>query len=227
MITLIGYVFLSLLLVGGGILLGAWRWRAITPPPLRWPNGFMVVDCETTGLDCRTHSLISIGAIVPATGEEFYGECRVWPGAHVDAEAMEVNGESMDRLYDLDYQTEAELVREFVCWAQQQGGRIIGGKNPGFDQGFLKAAWKRAHGDLLAAENRWPLSHRTICLHALAWGWALRHRPDLVDRDTIKSDDVYVAMGLSREVKPHRADTGARHELEAFRFLLGRDGGVK
>lgn len=224
MIAFFGYVFLSLLLVSAGILLGAWRWRGVVPPPLRWPEGFMVVDCETTGLDPRAHSLISIGAVVPATGAEFYGECRVWPGAHVDPEAMEVNGETTERIYDLDYQTEAELVREFARWAERQSVRLVGGKNPGFDQSFLKAAWKRAHDPQVV---RWPLTHRTICLHSLAWAWAMQRRPDLVERDGVKSEDVYVAMGLSREPKPHRADTGAAHELEAFRHLLVRDGGVR
>ena len=189
--------------------------RPVTPVTrVVMPSWFAVVDVETTSLNYERGSMLSIGAVIPATGETFYGECRAWEGAHIDPESLAVNGATIERVNDSLIQTEAELVTAFLFWATMRHLKLIGGKNPSFDMGFLKAAWKRAGG------ARWSITHRTIDLHTLAWGWAIRHRPEALEGDGIKSDALYELMGLKPEPKPHHALVGAKVEAEAFELLL-------
>jgi hypothetical protein len=53
----------------------------------------IVCDCEFSGTDPILHSLVSIGAVdFLDPSRQFYAECRIWEGAHVMDEALEVNG---------------------------------------------------------------------------------------------------------------------------------------
>ena len=51
----------------------------------------IVVDLETTGVDPRKHSILSIGAVDFNNQENyFYGECRIREGALIDNYALAV-----------------------------------------------------------------------------------------------------------------------------------------
>ncbi|MFA6959927.1 MAG: exonuclease domain-containing protein [Opitutaceae bacterium] len=206
---------LGLAIVVGIVLFVRWVQAQPADAAGLFPGWFAVVDVETTALDPERGALLSIGAVVPATGDRYYGECFVRAGALVEPEALAVNGATSERLVDMSLRSEAALVSDFAYWMRKRGIRLIGGKNPSFDQGHLKAAWARAN-----MPGRYPLTHRTVDLHSLAWAWALRNRPEVLNADGIKSDELYVMMGMEPEPKPHNALVGALVELDAFRFLI-------
>lgn len=196
-----------------------------------WPSWFAVVDVETTALDAQKGALVSIGAVHPLTGDEFYCQCWVCPGAYIDSQSMEIN--MADWIEDRTLPSEAEAVGKFVRWMHRHGVRLIGGKNPSFDVRWLEAAWNRAKDEgypgLYAtpaqnARGKFPLTHRTLDLHSLVLAWAMMHRPEALLAEGFKTDDLYPLLGLPREPKPHNALTGARMEAEAFRVILERGG---
>lgn len=215
------------LLIGGGMAgwlayrMGWADGRAITAPAVPrsvlWPAWFAVVDCETTALDPKLGSLVSIGAVHPLSGETFYGRCRVREGALIDSKAMEVNG--ADWLEDKALPPETELVAKFARWMHRHGVRLVGGKNPTFDVRWLEAAWARGEFPV-----KFPITHRTLDLHSLVLAWALVHRPAALLAEGFKTDDLYPLLGLPQEPKPHHALTGATMEAQAFRVILEKGG---
>ena len=63
----------------------------------------IVVDVESSGVDAQKDSLVSVGAIDFDNPENrFYEECRIWDGAHVEKEALEINGFTRPFAYSLN-----------------------------------------------------------------------------------------------------------------------------
>ena len=59
----------------------------------------IVADLETTGLDSRKHSILSIGAMDFENQENtFYGECRIRENSEIDEEALRVNGFTREKI---------------------------------------------------------------------------------------------------------------------------------
>ena len=107
----------------------------------------IVVDVETTGTNPQKHSIISIGAIdmdapIDQNGQ-FYAECRVWEGAHIEPDAMAVNGMTDEQIHDKQKPEEGEAVRQFFAWFAEKENLVLAGHNPMFDLGFLQAAAAR------------------------------------------------------------------------------------
>ena len=175
-----------------------------------FPSSLVVVDVETTGLDPLLCSLLSIGAVVPATGDEFYAECRVWAGARIERRALEVNGCTHERCVDPALPSPAEIVRQFITWCHTRGLGVLAGMNPRFDREFLAA---------MAPDARLPFSHRTVDLHTLAYAMAAR-RGLLVPASGFHTDAIYALLDLPPEPQPHNALTGARREAEALGLLI-------
>jgi hypothetical protein len=60
---------------------------------------------------------LSIGALDFEHPEiQFYEECRMWEGAHVDPKALEINGFTEEQIRDTKKQGEAELIQKFLAW---------------------------------------------------------------------------------------------------------------
>ena len=79
----------------------------------------LMVDVESSGTVADKHSILSIGALdLDHPEHRFYGECRVWDGAHIQEEALAVNGFTEEEARDSNKKTEAELIREFMEWSQ-------------------------------------------------------------------------------------------------------------
>ncbi len=179
----------------------------------------LILDIEASGTEYHTHSIVSIGAVDFTNPENrFYGECKIWEGAHIMDGALEVNGFTEAEITDQSKQTEAELVTQFLEWTQHLGDRTIAGQNPSFDRDFVRAAAGRAH-------LPWDLAYRTIDTHSLCWMHIIKqgNKPP-VDaqhrRSSLTLDSILQYCGIPEEPQPHNALTGALCHGEVASRLL-------
>ncbi len=177
----------------------------------------IVVDVETTGVDDRIHSIVSIGA-VDFTDQErrFYGECRMWEGAQVEPEALRVNGFTMEQVMDPTKQALEQLVGAFFAWTRESQVRTLAGQNTFFDHGFLRVSAERYR-------MPWEFGHRIIDLHSIAWAHMLTHGvqpPVKYNRTSLTNDTILQYVGLPAEPKPHNGLVGALMEAEALSRLV-------
>lgn len=182
----------------------------------------IVLDIEATGTDALKHSIVSIGAVdFDEPDNQFYDECRIWDGAHIDPEGLEVNGFSEDEVRDPKKKSEAEAVKAFIGWARDLRDWTIVGQNPSFDRDYIRAACARAGIDF-------PFAHRTIDTHTLAYIHMVQHGvvPPFdaeKHRTALHLDAVLNYCGIPEEPQPHNALTGALSHAEvASRLLYGR-----
>jgi DNA polymerase III epsilon subunit-like protein len=180
----------------------------------------IVVDIETTGLDPRKHSIVSIGALdFTSPLNQFYQECRIFKGAEVMEEALQINGFSKEEIKDPDKKSLKETIEDFFVWVKKIKERTIAGSNPSFDRDFLMVSAERFN-------LPWFLGHRTIDLHALGYSHFLQRGltpPVKEGRTDLNTDGVLSYVGLPEEPKPHHALTGTKMEAEAFsRLIYGR-----
>lgn len=183
----------------------------------------IALDIESSGTEPEKHSIISIGAVdFRNPKNQFYDECRIWDGAAVTEEALEINGFTHEEISDPSRKTEEEAVRAFIAWAADLEDVTIVGQNPSFDRDFLKAACTRA-------KIEFPFAHRTIDTHTLAYMHMVKRgvRPpfDSIRRRTaLNLDAVLNYVGIPDEPQPHNALTGAISHAEcASRLLYGRE----
>ncbi len=180
----------------------------------------IVVDIETSGLDARANSIVSIGAIDFANpAHTFYQECRIWEGAQADPESLVVNGFTMEQIIDPAKPSLQEVVTQFMAWAMAIEDRILGGHNTFFDRDFLRVTCERYH-------LPWDLGHRIIDLHSICWAHMVSHGHPLPYRrgkPALVGDVVMEYAGLPKEPRPHNGLVGATMEAEAFsRILFGK-----
>ena len=181
----------------------------------------LVVDVESSGTEARKHSIVSVGALDFANPtNRFYEECRVWDGAHIMDEALEVNGFTKSQITDPKKQTEADVIHSFLQWSDKLGERTLAGQNVSFDRDFLRAAAERAgHTD-------WPFAHRPIDTHTLCYMHMITRGlqpPTTHKRSALDLDAVLVYCGIPMEPTPHNALTGALSHAEVIsRLLYGR-----
>ncbi len=180
----------------------------------------IVVDVETTGLDPRRHSIVSIGAVDFSNPEnQFYQECKIWEGAEISKKALEINGFSEEEIKNSDKKNLKDTIKDFLEWAGNIDERTLAGENPSFDRDFLKASCERYNID-------WPLSYRTVDLHSLCYAHYLKRglSPPEKDKNNLNTDAILKYVGLPSQPKPHHALTGAKMEAEAFsRLMYGKN----
>src|SRR3989344_5853247 len=106
----------------------------------------LILDIETSGTDPHKNSILSIGALdFDKPNNQFYDECRVWDGAHINDDSLEVNGFAKAEATDPAKKTEMELIKAFIAWARDARDWPFAGQNPSFDRDFVAAACHRAH----------------------------------------------------------------------------------
>ncbi len=177
----------------------------------------IVVDIETTGTNPGKHSILSIGAIDLSRPELIFNEeCRIWEGAHVEPEALKVNGYTEEQITDPAKQTEEALIKKFLAWMEEREDRTVAGQNPSFDTGFIRSASARCSVNM-------PLAYRTIDLHSIVYYHMVRRGetpPTIHHHSAINSDLIMAYVGIPAEPKPHIAINGATWEAEALHRLL-------
>lgn len=179
----------------------------------------IVIDIEASGTNYEKNSIVSIGALdFDNPDNRFYGECRIWEGAHMNAEALAVCGYSEAEITDPRKKSEGELVRELLEWSQHMGDRTLAGQNVSFDRDFLKAACEREG-------LSWDLAHRTIDTHTLCYMHMVkRELTPPIDaehrRSALNLDAILNYCGIPEEPQPHNALTGALSHAEIISRLL-------
>jgi DNA polymerase-3 subunit epsilon len=177
----------------------------------------IIVDTELTGLDQEKDSLVSIGALDLSNPEnQFYGECKIWHGAHVNEDALAVNGFTKEQIVDENKQTDGELVKKFIEWSLTCKEHTLAGQNPYLDMQFIRNGAKRYHID-------WNFAHRTIDQHTLCFMHMIKQGivpPTDKNRTDLNSDKIMTYVGIPVEPHPHNALNGAKVAAEAISRLL-------
>lgn len=178
----------------------------------------IVIDIETSGTDPEKHSIISIGAIEFENPEnEFYGECKIWDGAHIEEEALEINGFTKKDITDPTKQPLKVLMQGFLDWSEDINERTLGGHNLGsFDVPFLISSAKR-YG------LNWNFAHRSIDTHTLTYMHLIKAGitpPVENNRTAVNSSFIQNYIGIPKEPTPHNALNGAKVAAEAISRLL-------
>lgn len=174
----------------------------------------IVLDVEATGLNPKQDSIVSIGALdIDNPTNRFYGECRVWDGAHIHEEALAINGFTKEQVQDEIRQTERELIQEFIIWAVRTvENRTLAAQNVSFDFAFVEAACDRA-------KLEFPFAKRTLDVHSLVWMHMVTRGdtpPSTHHHSAISLDVALHYCGLPSEIKPHNALTGALAHAEVI-----------
>jgi DNA polymerase III epsilon subunit-like protein len=172
----------------------------------------IVVDVETTGLDPKRLSILSIGAVDFANpGRYFYTEMSPWEDAtDITDEALKVNGLDLRALRESRI-TQAGAYSLFLGWAEGvKGPKILAGHNAWFDYLCLKEMAKRE-------VYEWPFGHRVVDLFSIAFE---AHYALTGEEKDLGSRDIFKFVGIPDEPKPHNALNGARWEAEALHRLL-------
>mgnify|MGYP006266430047 CR=1 FL=1 len=167
----------------------------------------LVVDIETTGTDPQKHSIVSIGAVHPASSEEFYIECRMLPDREVMDAALMVNGFTREQCNDESKTTAQNAYFKFLTWAKYMHPKpLLAGQNIGsFDSKFLE----NLHN--LTTNEKWPFGYRSIDLHSLSFA---------VSGESLTLDEAGISIGLGPEQKPHNALNGAKYSAMVLQAML-------
>lgn len=179
----------------------------------------LILDIEASGTNYEKHSIVSIGAVDFEHPEDrFYGECRIWEGAHIMDGALEVNGFTEAEITDLSKATESELVKDFLAWTEHLTDRTLTGQNVSFDRDMLKAGAERAGFN-------WDLAYRTLDTHTMCWMHIIKRglTPPIDEehrRSALNLDAVLNYCGIPSEPDPHNALTGALCHAEVTARLL-------
>lgn len=175
----------------------------------------IAVDVETSGIDPRTHSILSIGAVDMANPDNrFYGECNVWPGAAIEQEALDVNGFTREQIAAQPL-SECELTKNFIEWVKgiegQEAKPIMCGQNVGFDRDFVRYASERCG-------NKSPFNYRVVDIHSVAWFYISMNgvKPPM----NLSLNRIMEMTGAGREPDPHNALTGAMCAAEVISRML-------
>lgn len=189
----------------------------------------IVLDTETTGMDPDVHALISVGAVelkvqqgkVESVDNEFYGECRVWEGAHIMEEALEVNNFTREDIEDESKQSLEILMQALMEWVGKCEEQTVAGIHVGyFDLRFLEASCKRVGVNF-------PLAKRTIDLHTIVYSDLQRRGEEVPLKNNhsgIDSRFIYDYVGLEGIEVPHNAMQDAKLEAESLARLWGGKG---
>lgn len=180
----------------------------------------IVLDVETTGVDFKKNSIVSIGALdFFSPLNQFYTECRVFEDAEISEQALAINGFTKEQVLSINKYSLEEAVLKYLDWSSNINEKTLAGENPRFDRDFLNASFEKY------GLKRIPF--RTIDLHTLSYIHRLTNGGKIPLKEgmsDINLDSTLNYVGLPSEPTPHNALTGAKIEAEAFsRILYGKN----
>ncbi len=180
----------------------------------------IAIDIEATGTNYEKHSILSLGALDFYNPENrIYLECRVWEGAHIDPDAIKVCGFSEEEATDDTKQTEAQLIAQFLTWADGVDDQTFLGQNVSFDRDYVKVACERAG-------YNYPFAYRTIDTHSLAYMHHIIHGKEIPIKKrhtALNIESIATYLGMPEEPEPHNALTGALYHTEmAYRLFYNK-----
>ncbi len=177
----------------------------------------IVLDIEASGVDYHKNSILSLGALdFDNPDNRLYLECRVWEGAHINPDALAVCGFTEEEAKDSGKETEAQLIAQFLTWAEGIEDRTLAGQNVSFDRDFVRAGCERA-------KYEYPFAYRTIDTHTLAYMHHVLHGKDIPFKNRhsgLDLDAILNYVGIPNEPEPHNALTGALSHAEVIARLL-------
>ncbi|HCC05195.1 TPA: hypothetical protein DEP58_02715 [Patescibacteria group bacterium] len=177
----------------------------------------IALDIEATGVNHEKHSILSLGALdLDHPENRLYLECQAWEGAHIDPEAIAVCGFTEAEATDDTKQTEAQLIAQFMSWADGIEDQTFVGQNVSFDRDFIQAACERAG-------YNYPFAHRTVDTHSLAYMHHVLHGKEIpIDKrhSALNIETICAYIGIPGEPEPHNALTGALTHAEMFSRLV-------
>ncbi len=176
------------------------------------------IDLETTGIDGVMNGIASIGAVMQPEGAEFYAEVLVDENVEITEKAMEVNGFTVDELYDPTKSDIAQVLKDFDKWSMQAKDRILAGFNSSFDvERFLLQNYQ-------LCELEWTFGYRTIDVHTLAHFFMTtvdEFTPAYNGVSTVGLNYALKWAGLPPEPDPHNALTGAKMNQLVYDHCVG------
>lgn len=167
---------------------------------------FIVLDCETTGLDPRRDTIVSIGAIAVLEGQiRLDDQFEALLKLDYNSSSVLVHGITREeaRLYGLE---EAQAMEQLIDYLKDG---VIVGHHIGFDVQVMDKALQRCFG--IGLQNRW-IDTMELTLHLEKQGVLLdatqRHSPDSPQRP-LRQD--FTLDGLCRlfGIAPHDRHTAA------------------
>jgi len=178
----------------------------------------MIVDIETTGLNPVKNSIIEIAAIkFDKPDVYFHSLCRIDKEDEIDPKALEINGQSLKEIRDVNRPSQKQALIDFFKWINKQQDFFIGGQNVGeFDWNFLRAKAEKYGLDF-------PLHKRTLDLHAVTFFKYLKvHNKFFVDKgiSSMGLPAILQFLGLRDERGKHNALEDTKLEAECFSRLL-------
>ncbi len=182
----------------------------------------IILDTETTGIDYRKHSIVSLGALDSYNPKhQFYEECRIFEGTEIDSESLKINGFTIGQITDKNKQSLEQLMKEFFKWEKHIHDKTLAGQNVHFDANFTKFSAELYN-------LKYPFSDkRFIDLHSICYADHLKRGFKIPLKDgksDLSLDHVLRYAGLPKEPKPHNALTGAELEAEALsRLIYGKN----
>lgn len=174
----------------------------------------MVVDIETSGLDPKRHSILSIGAVdYYDSSNEFYVECALPYKGVVNLDALAINGFKLPAISQVNSKRLAisEALDLFIDWTKTcVNPTTIAGQNVAFDRAFLQETMAKC-------DKSFFLPIHVVDLHSLYYFHLVRK--NLLPSSTFSLRSIAHELDVLCESEPHNALEGARCAMRCIRRL--------
>lgn len=125
----------------------------------------IILDIETTGLT-NDAGICEIGAIdFNNSNNYFLQDCRIDSEDVVTEGALKVNGRTPEQLYDINKQSQKQLIENYLSWVENQPEKLFFGQNVSWDITMIQAKSLKYGIELKFLDNH---GQRGFDIHTLA-----------------------------------------------------------